>query len=109
MKLSLKTVLAALLLAAVPVALAQDVSSDVKKTAKDTGTATKKAAKKTGAATEKATDKTADATKTAAKKTGHATKTAAKDTAKYGLRPTWSMVSAQMNVPTKPAAWVIRP
>ena len=37
------------------------------------------------------------------------TAAAANDTAKYGLRPTWSMVSAQMNVPTKPAAWVIRP
>src|ERR1700722_20691362 len=82
MKVSLKAILAAVLLSAVPLALAQDVGSDVKKTTKDTGTDTKKAATKTGHATEKAADKTGDATKTAAVKTGPETKVVAKDRGK---------------------------
>jgi hypothetical protein len=40
MKLSWKAILAARLLSAVSFTLAQDVSSDVKKTPKDTGTGT---------------------------------------------------------------------
>jgi len=53
MKISLKTVLAALLLTGVPVALAQDVGSDVKKTAKDTAPKPRRLPKKTGHATRK--------------------------------------------------------
>ncbi len=48
MKNALKIIFTALALAAVPVALAQDAPSDVKKTTKGTGTSTKKVAKATG-------------------------------------------------------------
>src|SRR5258708_15828268 len=53
MKISVKTVLAALLISAVPIVLAQDAATDVKKGAEATGHETKKVAKKTGAAPRK--------------------------------------------------------
>src|SRR5208282_2461716 len=80
MKFRMQAILAAMLLSAVPIALAQDAATDVKKGAEDTGHATKVAAKDTAKGTEKAADKTGAATEKAAKATGHATKVAAKDT-----------------------------
>ena len=71
MKFCLKTIFAVILLSAVPVLLAQDVATDVKKGADDAGHDTKVAAKDTAKGTEKAADKT-----------GHETKIVAKDTAK---------------------------
>ena len=71
MKFCLKTIFAVILLSAVPVLLAQDVATDVKKGADDAGHDTKVAAKDTAKGTEKVADKT-----------GHETKIVAKDTAK---------------------------
>ena len=69
-----KAILAATLLGSVSMALAQDVNSDVKKTAKDTGSDTKKAADKTGHATKVAAKDTAKGTEKVAKKTGSGVK-----------------------------------
>jgi hypothetical protein len=93
MKFRLKAILAAMLFSAVPIALAQDAATDVKKGAEATGHETKVVAKDTAKGTEKAADKTGHATKVVAKdtakgtekvadKTGHETKVVAKDTAK---------------------------
>jgi hypothetical protein len=93
MKIRFKATLAAVLFSAVPIALAQDAATDVKKGADATGHETKVVAKDTAKGTEKAADKTGHATKVAAKdtakgtekvadKTGHETKVVAKDTAK---------------------------
>jgi hypothetical protein len=93
MKFYFKTTLAAVLFSAVPIALAQDAATDVKKGADATGHETRVVAKDTAKGTEKAADKTGHATKVAAKdtakgtetvadKTGHETKVVAKDTAK---------------------------
>jgi hypothetical protein len=93
MKFCFKTALAAVLFSAVPIALAQDAATDVKKGADATGHETKVAAKDTAKGSEKAADKTGHKTKVAAKdtakgtekvadKTGHETKVVAKDTAK---------------------------
>src|ERR1700723_2608187 len=71
MKLKLRTVVAGVLFSAVPLALAQDVATDVKKGAEKTGHETKVVAKDTAKGTEKVADKT-----------GHETKIVAKDTAK---------------------------
>jgi len=56
------------------IGFAQDVASDVNKTAKDTGRATKTAAGKTAHGTEKAASKTAHGTNKAAHKTAHGTR-----------------------------------
>lgn len=96
MNFCLKTLFAAMLLSAVPVLLAQDAATDVKKGADDTGHATKVAAKDTAKGTEKAADKTGHATEVAAKdtakgtekvadKTGHEVKEAAEDTG-HGIK-----------------------
>jgi hypothetical protein len=69
MKISLKVILATALLGAVPFALAQDASSDVKKAADDTGSDTKKVADKTGHDTKVAAKDTAKGTEKAADKT----------------------------------------
>ena len=93
MKFRFKAILAALLFSAVPIALAQDAATDVKKGAETTGHETKVVAKDTAKGTEKVADKTGHATKVVAKdtakgtekaadKTGHETKVVAKDTAK---------------------------
>lgn len=93
MKFCLKLILSSVLFGAVPIALAQDAATDVKKGAEATGHETKVVAKDTAKGTEKAADKTGHATKVAAKdtakgtekaadKTGHETKVVAKDTAK---------------------------
>jgi hypothetical protein len=71
MKLNLRTLAAGLLFSAVPLALAQDAATDVKKGADKTGHETKVAAKDTAKGTEKAADAT-----------GHETKVVAKDAAK---------------------------
>src|SRR5271166_415346 len=67
MKFRLEVILAGLLLSAVPIALAQDAATDVKKGAEKTGHETKVVAKDTAKGTEKG-----------AKATGHATKKVAK-------------------------------
>ncbi|MGB8760074.1 MAG: hypothetical protein WCD01_04215, partial [Candidatus Sulfotelmatobacter sp.] len=67
MKFCVKAILAAMLLSAVPLLLAQDAATDVKKGAETTGHDTKVAAKDTAKGTEKAADKTGHATKVAAK------------------------------------------
>ena len=71
MKFCLKTILAALLLGAVPVVLAQDAATDVKKGADKTGHETKVVAKDTAKGTEKVAKKTGSAVKTGAEDTGH--------------------------------------
>src|SRR5580704_13769104 len=90
--MKLKAVLAAMLLSAVPIALAQDAATDVKKGAEKTGHETKVVAKDTAKGTEKGAKATGHETKKVAKtvgkdtekgaeKTGHETKVVAKDTA----------------------------
>ena len=86
MKFRLKVILAAALFSAVPLALAQDAATDVKKGADDTGSATKKVATKTAHGTEKAADKT-----------GHATKVAAKNTAKGVKSPPLALAESVGN------------
>jgi Ni/Co efflux regulator RcnB len=80
MKFSGKAILAAVLFSAVPLALAQDAATDVKKGADDTGHATKKVVKTAGKDTEKAADKTGHETKVVAKDTGKGTEKVAKKT-----------------------------
>jgi hypothetical protein len=93
MKFRLKVIFAGVLFSAVPIALAQDAATDVKKGADATGHETKVVAKDTAKGTEKVADKTGHETKVVAKdtakgtekvadKTGHETKVVAKDTAK---------------------------
>ena len=71
MKFRFKTTLAAVLFSAVPIALAQDAATDVKKGADATGHETKVVAKDTAKGTEKVAKKTGSAVKTGAKDTGH--------------------------------------
>src|SRR5580692_6565577 len=77
MTFRLKGILAVLLFSAVPIVLAQDAATDVKKGAEATGHDTKVAAKDTAKGTEKAADKTGVAAEKGAKATGTATKKAA--------------------------------
>ena len=108
MKFSFKTTLAAVLFSAVPIALAQDAATDVKKGADATGHETKVVAKDTAKGTEKVADKTGHETKVVAKdtakgtekvakKTGSAVKTGAKDTRS---RKSAAATSLPTNLPT---------
>jgi hypothetical protein len=92
MKFRLSVILSALLFSAVPIAMAQDAATDVKKGAEATGHETKVVAKDTAKATEKVADKTGHETKVVAKdtakgaeKTGSAVKKGAEDTG-HGLK-----------------------
>lgn len=84
MNFRLKTILAAVLLSAVPVILAQDAGTDVKKgtekVADTTGHDTKVAAKDTAKGTEKVAKKTGSGIKKATKATGHEVKKAGEKT-----------------------------
>ena len=71
MKFRLKAILAAMLLSAVPIALAQDVATDVKKGTEKTGHETKVVAKDTAKGTEKVAKKTGSVVKKGAEGTGH--------------------------------------